>query len=199
MLVIGLTGNLGTGKSTVSHMLVELGAKHIEADDLGHDLLQQDEQVHAEIVNAFGVSILNTSGEIDREKLSKVVFDDKAALSRLNSITHPRILQIVKQQIEEDRQAGDRVVVLEAALLIEAGWKALVDQLWVTTAPEATIVSRLMKSRGMTEEQILDRLRSQMPQEEKARQADVVINTDCTMDELGARVKELWSKLGVTH
>lgn len=198
MLVIGITGNLGTGKSTVSHMLVELGAKHIEADELGHELLQQDEQVRAEIVNAFGKSILNASGEIDRDKLSAVVFDDKAALSRLNSITHPRILQVVRQKIEEYRQAGSKAVVVEAALLIEAGWKPLVDQLWVTTAPEATIVSRLMKSRGMTEEQILDRLRAQMPQEEKSSQADVVINTDCTMDELGARVTELWSKLTVT-
>lgn len=195
MLVIGITGNLGTGKTTVSQMLVELGAKHVEADELGHELLQQDKQARREIVTAFGKSILNSNGEIDHDKLAKLVFDDSAALTRLNQITHPRILQLVKKKIEAYRRAGTRVVVLEAALLIEAGWKKAVNQLWVTTAPEATIVSRLMKSRGMSEEQILDRLRNQMPQEEKARQADIVIDTDCPMDELRARVTELWKTL----
>ncbi len=195
MLVIGVTGNLGTGKTTVSQMLVELGARHIEADEVGHELLQQNEAARRQIVNAFGKSILNSGGEIDRDKLAGLVFDDKAALAKLNRITHPRILRLVKHKIEEYRKAGAGVVVVEAALLIEAGWRSQVDQLWVTTAPEATIVARLMKSRGMSEEQILDRLRAQMPQEDKARQADVVINTDCPMEQLRARVNELWSKL----
>jgi dephospho-CoA kinase len=195
MLVIGVTGNLGTGKTTVSQMLVELGARHIEADEVGHELLQHDKMARRQIVAAFGKSILNASGEIDREKLARLVFDDKAALARLNRITHPRILRLVKRKIEEYHKASAGVVVVEAALLIEAGWRSQVDQLWVTTAPEGTIVARLMKSRGMTEEQILDRLRAQMPQEEKARQADVVINTDCPIGELKARVKELWQRL----
>jgi len=195
MLIIGVTGNLGTGKTTVSQMLVELGARHIEADELGHELLQHDKVARRQIVNAFGKSVLSSSGQIDRDKLAKLVFDDTEALSRLNQITHPRILRLVRQKIDEYRKSGARVVVIEAALLIEAGWKSQVDQLWVTTAPEATIVQRLMKSRGMTEEQILDRLRDQMPQEEKARQADVVINTDCPIGELKVRVKELWKRL----
>ncbi len=195
MLIIGVTGNLGTGKTTVSQMLVELGARHIEADELGHELLQHDKVARRQIVNAFGKSVLSSSGQIDRDKLAKLVFDDTEALSRLNQITHPRILRLVRQKIDEYRKSGARVVVIEAALLIEAGWKSQVDQLWVTTAPEATIVQRLMKSRGMTEEQILDRLRAQMPQEEKARQADVVINTDCPIGELKVRVKELWKRL----
>jgi dephospho-CoA kinase len=195
MLVIGVTGNLGTGKTTVSQMLVELGAKHIEADELGHELLQQDKQARDEIVAAFGESVLNSSGEIDRGKLARLVFDDTAALTSLNHITHPRILRLVKQKIEEYSQSGARVVVLEAALLIEAGWKSQVDRLWVTTAPEATIVQRLMKSRGMSEEQILDRLRAQMPQEEKARLADAVIDTNCSIGELKVRIKELWMRL----
>ncbi|HEX7364078.1 MAG TPA: dephospho-CoA kinase [Dehalococcoidia bacterium] len=195
MLVIGVAGNLGTGKTTVSQMLVELGARHIEADEVGHELLQQDKQARRQIVAAFGKSILNTGGEIDRDKLAGLVFDDKAALTRLNRITHPRILRLVKQKIEEYHKAGAGVVVVEAALLIEAGWRSQVDQLWVTTAPEATIVARLMKSRGMSEEQILDRLRAQMPQEDKARQADVVINTDCPMEALRTRISELWKTL----
>lgn len=104
---------------------------------------------------------------------------------------------MVRQKIGEYRQAGTAVVVLEAALLIEAGWKPLLDQLWVTTAPETTIVERLEKSRGLSKDQILERLRAQMPQEEKARQADVVINTDCPIDELRARVTALWQRLSV--
>jgi dephospho-CoA kinase len=195
MLVIGVTGNLGTGKTTVSQMLVQLGAVHINADELGHELLQNDDRTREEIVAAFGKSILGSDGEIDRVKLGKLAFDDNSALARLDQITHPRIRKMVKQKIKEYRQAGARVVVVEAALLIEAGWKSQVDQLWVTTAPEATIVERLMKSRGLSQEQILERLRAQMPQGEKIRQADVVINTDCSMDELKAKVTELWKTL----
>ena len=195
MLVIGITGNFGTGKTTVSQMLAELGAVTINADDLGHELLQPDTQTHKEIVAAFGRSILKPNGEVDRNKLAKLVFDDNAALARLNQITHPKIYEIVKHRIEEYRHTGAKVVVMEAALLIEAGWKPLVDQLWVTIAPEATIVSRLQRSRGLTEEQVLARLHTQMPQEKKAKQADVVIDTDCSLDALRAKISELWQNL----
>jgi dephospho-CoA kinase len=197
MLVIGITGNLGTGKTTVSQMLAELGAVLINADELGHEVLQPDTQAYKEVLAAFGKSILKPNDEIDRSKLGKLVFDDNTALARLNQITHPRIYEIAEQKIEEQRQAGTRVVALEAALLIEAGWTTLVDQLWVTTAPEATIVKRLKSSRGLSEKQVLARLHTQMPQEEKAKQADAVIDTDCSMDELRARVTELWHRLPV--
>jgi dephospho-CoA kinase len=195
MLIIGITGNLGTGKTTVSQMLIDLGAVAINADELGHELLQPNTQPYREVVAAFGKSILSPNGEIDRQKLGQLVFDDNTALARLNQITHPRIYEIVRQKIDEYRQAGARVVVVEAALLIEAGWKPLLDQLWVTTAPEATIVKRVKSSRCLSEEQILTRLHAQMPQDEKARQADVVIDTNCSMDKLRASITELWQRL----
>lgn len=196
MLVIGLTGNFGTGKTTVSQILAKLGAVIIDADKLGHGLLQPDTETYGEIVAAFGKSILKPNGEIDRNKLGKLVFADTAALNKLNQIIHPRICEIVKQKIEEYRQAGIRVVVLEAALLIEAdGLKHLVDQVWVTTVPEATILRRLKSERGLKEEQVLARLQAQMSSEEKAKQADAVINTDCSLDELRKRVTELWHNL----
>ena len=176
-------------------MLANLGAAVINADELGHEILQPDTQAHKEIVAAFGKSILKPNGEVDRNKLAKLVFDDTTALTRLNQITHPKIYEIVKQRIEEYRQKGAKVLVLEAALLIEAGWTPLVNQLWVTVAPEATIVRRLQSSRGLTEEQVLARLRTQMPQDEKAKQADVVINTDCSLDVLRAKISELWQNL----
>ena len=196
MLVIGLTGNFGTGKTTVSQMLAELGATIIDADKLGHELIQPDTETHREILAAFGSSILKPSGEIDRNKLGKLVFADAAALNKLNQIIHPRISETARQKIEEYRQAGISILVLEAALLIEAdGLKHLVDQVWVTAAPEATIIRRLKNERGLKEEQVLTRLQAQMPSEEKAKQADVVIDTDCSLDELRTKVTELWHNL----
>jgi dephospho-CoA kinase len=195
VFVIGLTGNFGTGKTTVSQMLAELGAAVINADELGHEVLQPDTQAYREVVAAFGKSILKPDGEIDRTKLGQLVFGDTEALTRLNEITHPRIYEIVRQRIEEYRKRGASVVVLEAALLVEAGWTSLADQVWVTTAPEATIVRRLKKARGLSREQVLTRLRAQMPQAEKAKRADVIISTDCTLDELRAKIRELWHNL----
>jgi len=195
MLVLGLTGNFGSGKTTVSQILAELGAVVINADELGHELLQPNTRTYREVVAAFGESILRQSGEIDRQKLGQLVFADPAALNKLNRIMHPRIYEIVRQKIEEHRQAGARVVVLEAALLIEAGWKPLLDRVWVTTTPEATITERLNKARGLSQEQVLARLKAQTPQKEKMKQADVVINTDCPIDQLRARITELWNEL----
>jgi dephospho-CoA kinase len=195
MLVIGLTGNFGTGKTTVSQMLAELGAVLINADELGHQLLQPNTQVYKEIVATFGKSILNTGGEIDRNKLGQLVFTDTANLTRLNQIMHPRIYEIVRQRIEEYRKSSVKVIVLEAALLIEAGWRPLIDQLWVTIAPEATIAKRLKEARQLSEDQVLVRLQAQMPQNKKAKQADVVIDNDCSLQDLRAKVTELWRTL----
>ena len=195
MLVIGLTDNFGTGKTTVSQILAELGPVIIDADKLGHDLLQPDTETYGEILAAFGKSILKPNREIDRNKLGKLVFADATALTRLNQIMHPRMYEIAKRKIEEYLKTDTKIVVLEAALLIEAGWTPLVDRAWVTVAPEATIVRRLKSERGLKEEQVLARLRTQMPSEKKAKQADVVIDTDCPLDELRTKVTELWHNL----
>lgn len=195
MLVIGLTGNFGTGKTTVCEVLSELGAAVIYADELSHELLHPGSQTYNELVTAFGNGILTADKEIDRQKLAELAFQNSNTQARLNTVMHPRLHKIVQEMIEGYREVGGKVVVLEAALLIEAGWKPLVDRVWVTVAPEAVIVDRLKYQRGFEEEQILARLHTQMPSEEKVKHADVVINTDCTREELKAKVTELWQGL----
>ena len=195
MLVIGLTGNIGTGKTTVSGILAQLGAATIDADKLGHELLQPGSQAYQEVVAAFGESILNRNREIDRHKLGQLVFNDPAALARLNQMMHPKMYEITRETIEQCRKQGVKVAVVEVILLIEAGWTSLVDQVWVTVAPEAVIVERIKAERGLDEAQILARLRSQMPSKEKMKHADVVIDTDCPLAELKAKVSELWQNL----
>ena len=195
MKVIGLTGGIGSGKSTVSQLLAELGAVILNADKVGHEALKPDSEIWRQVVAAFGRQILTPDGNIDRKKLGNIVFGNPESLSRLNQIMHPRMYALVKAQLEEYRRQGVGVVVLEAPLLLEAGWTSLVDEVWVTTAPEATVLKRLQERTGLSQAESLTRLRSQLSPAERARHADAVINTDCDPDELKAKVKELWQKL----
>jgi len=192
MKVIGLTGGIGSGKSTVSRFLAELGAVIIDADKVGHEAFKPDTELWGEVVAAFGRQILTANGDIDREKLGEIVFGNPESLARLNQIMHPGMYEIVKAQLEEYRRQGVAVVVLEAPLLIEAGWTSLVDEVWVTVASEATVLSRLQEQKGLSRQEALARIHSQLSSEERVRRADVVINTDCNLDELKARVGELW-------
>jgi dephospho-CoA kinase len=194
MRVIGLTGGIGSGKSTVSRLLAELGAVIIDADKVGHEAFKPDTELWREIVTIFGQQVLTPVGEIDREKLGAIVFDDPESLARLNRIMHSRMYDIVKGQLEQYRQQGVPVVVLEAALLLEADWTAQVDEVWVTVAPEATVIKRLMERTGLSEAQSLARIRAQMSNEDRIKQADVVIDTDCSLDELKAKVEGLWGE-----
>ncbi|GAH17389.1 unnamed protein product, partial [marine sediment metagenome] len=185
MKVIGLTGGIGSGKSTVSGFLKGLGAVVIDADRVGHEVFKPDTEAWREVVAAFGKEILAPDGDIDRRKLGKIVFDNYEALARLNQIMHPRICALVKALIEEYRRQGVGVVVLEAPVLLEAGRPSLVDEVdevWVTVAPESTVLKRLKKKLGLSEPESLARIRSQLPPEEKIKHADVVIDTDCSLD-----------------
>ncbi len=193
--VIGLTGGIGSGKSTVSQFLAELGAVILDADKVGHEAFQPNTRTWQEVVAAFGKQIITPSGEIDRKKLGGIVFSDPASLSRLNQIMHPRMYDMMKAKIEEYRRQGVDVVVLEAAILIEANWTSLVDEVWVTVVSEAAVLERLKKQRALEKEQTLARIRSQLSTEERIKYADVVINNDGNLDEVKARVKELWERL----
>lgn len=194
MKVIGLTGGIGSGKSTVSQLLAELGAVTIDADKAGHDALK-DAEIKQEVVAAFGPQILGPERNIDRQRLGEIVFGHQESLAKLNQIMHPPMYHMVKAQIEQYREQGVEVVVLEAPLLIEAGWTSLVDEVWVTVAPEASVLQRLEERAGLSEAESLARIRSQMSNDERVKQADEIIDTDCRLDQLKVKVKELWRKL----
>ncbi len=192
MKVIGLTGGIGSGKSTVSRFLAELGAAIIDADKVGHEVFKPDTGAWREVVTAFGRQILAPDGNIDRGKLGEIVFGNFDSLARLNRIMHPRIRAMVKAQLEEYRRQGIEVVVVEAPLLVEAGWASSVDEVWVTVVPEATVLRRLQKGAGLSKPKALARIHSQLSSEERVRHADVIIDTDCSLNKLKARVGELW-------
>ena len=195
MKVIGLTGGIGSGKSTVSQFLAELGAVIIDADKVGHEALKPDTEIWHEVVATFGRQVLTPEGDIDRSKLGEIVFGNSELLSRLNQIMHPRMYNMVKAQLEDYRRQRVEVVVLEAPLLLEAGWTSFVDEVWVTVAPESTVLRRLKEKGGLSEQQSLARIHSQLSSEERVRHTDVVVDTDCSLDELKAKVKEPWGRL----
>lgn len=196
MKVIGLTGGIGSGKSTVSQILSDLGASVLDADKVGHQCYQPETDAWRAVVEAFGREILAADGNIDRKKLGAIVFGDSEALNRLNRIMHPRMYDMMAGRIEAFRQEGVKVVVLEAALLFEAGWNPLVDEIWVTVSSEPTVVKRVRERTGLPEEQIRSRIRSQLSNEERTKNADLVINNDGSVDELRVKVEELWGKIG---
>lgn len=195
MKVIGLTGGIGSGKSTVSQLLSELGASVLDADKVGHQCYQPGTEAWKDVVDAFGEEIVAPDGSIDRKKLGAIVFGDPEALIRLNQIMHPRMYDMMADQIEEYRLGGVEVVVLEAAILFEAGWTPLVDEIWITVASEPTVVQRVRERTGLPEEQIRSRIRSQLSNEERKGKADLVISNDGGLDELQEKVEELWEGL----
>jgi len=197
MKVIGLTGGIASGKSTVSRFLAGLGATVIDVDRLWHEGLKADSGLRQEVVAAFGEGVLTADGNVDRQKLGAIVFNDAEALARLNGIMEPWMYRAVRARLDDYRRRGVKVVVLEAALLLEAEWVPPVDEVWVTTASEATVLQRLKERSGLSPAQALARLRSQMPDEERLKQADVVISNDGSLDELKAKVEELWGETGI--
>ncbi len=195
MKVIGLTGGIGSGKSSVAQFLAELGAVILDTDKVGHEALKPDTEAWREVVVVFGRQILTPAGEVDRKRLGELVFSNSEALARLNQIVHPRIGEAVQVQLEEYRRRGVPVVVLEIPLLVETGGTAIVDQVWVTVTSEPVVLSRLEARSRLSRQQSLSRIRSQISNEERVKHADVVIDNDGSLDDLKSRVRELWQRL----
>ena len=193
MFVIGLTGGIATGKTLVSETLRDLGATIINADLVGHEAYLPHTETWQAVVDAFGTDILDDEGQIVRPKLGAIVFSDPSKLEQLNSIVHPRIYAMISDRIEGLKSDGVETVVVEAALLIEAGWTPLADEIWVLTSPIEQVYSRLT-GRGMSAEQAQARVESQMPQDERVTHADIVIANDGGDAELKSAVKDHWDQ-----
>jgi dephospho-CoA kinase len=194
--VIGLTGGIGSGKSTAAQILGELGAEVIDADKVGHAIYLPETPAWREIVAAFGPEVLAADRTIDRAKLGPVVFADAQALQTLNSITHGKIFAFIQGQIDYIRrkQLAD-VVVVEAAILLEAGWQALVDQLWVVVAEVEVVLHRLQTYKRFTEAQARARIAAQLSNDERMARADTVLWNNHGLPELRQAVEAAWQHL----
>ncbi len=210
--VIGITGGIGSGKSTASQILGELGAEVIDADQVGHKIYLPDTPGWREIVEAYGDDVLAPDRTIDRSKIGPIVFaDPKAdrskigpivfadpkALETLNKITHGKIFSFIQGQIDYIRQKQlTNIVVVEAAILLEAGWQSLVKRLWVVAASIEVVIDRLQTYKNFTEEQARARIAAQLSNEERIAQADKVIWNNHGLAELRQAVEEAWQSLG---
>jgi dephospho-CoA kinase len=191
-ILIGLTGNIATGKSTVAEILAGLGARIIDADKVAHQVMQPGGPAYDAVVAAFGPGILAPDGAIDRASLGAIVFRDADALRRLEAAVHPATLAEVDRCL---RQAPEAVVVVEAIKLIEAGMHRGYDSLWVVTAPRSVQITRLMAARGLSEQEAALRVDAQPPQIEKASLADIVIVNDGSLEDLRAQVRAAWVEI----
>jgi dephospho-CoA kinase len=192
MIVVGLTGGIGTGKSEVARILQELGAVIINADQVGHEAYTPHAEPWQAVVDAFGEDILQPNGEIDRRALGGIVFADPEQLALLNQIMHPRMARMVAQQIEQYRGESESVVVVEAAVLFEAGWDTLVDEVWTTESPVEIVIARLEARNGLSEEEVRKRINSQMSAEERSSRATVVVENAGDLSTLESTVKAFW-------
>jgi dephospho-CoA kinase len=195
MYVIGLTGNFGTGKTAVSNILTGLGVTVVSTDEIGHRVLENDPMVFKQLVGTFGKEIVNDDGKIDRRKLGEIAFKSPQATELLNNITHALLKQKIIESIEKCRSEGVDIMVLESALLPREEWSPLINEFWVTTLPQNVIVERLEKQRNYSENEVLDRIKRQISPGDMLKQADIIIDTNCTMDELRQKVTILWEEL----
>ena len=193
MKVIGLTGNIACGKSVVASMFQELGASIIDADQVARLVVEPGQPAWKEIVERFGEEVLNPDGTINRNQLGEIVFRDGEKREELNRITHPRIIGKIKELIEEHRNEGAGVVIVEAALIAEkGGMKPIISDLIVVMADEETQMKRLTQMVGLSREEALLRIKSQMSISEKVKHATYVIDNSANLEETREQVKKVW-------
>lgn len=194
-LVVGLTGGIACGKTTVANIFRSFGAYVIDADLVGHQLLREDPRIKKQLVSAFGECILNDKGEIDRSKLSRIVFDNPDYLCLLNSLVHPSIIELINSKINQVLSSVEnKIVVLDAALLIELNMMYMVDSVVLVYAEEDVQLRRLAE-RGLSQEDAEKRIRSQKPLREKIRFADFVIHNSGLLSDTTRQAKQVWKSL----
>ncbi|NLY60148.1 MAG: dephospho-CoA kinase [Clostridiales bacterium] len=195
MKIIGLTGGIATGKSQVSSILSQLGAIIIDADKVAREIVQKGLPAWQQIRDEFGEEYLLPNGEINRKKLGELVFSHPDALAKLNNITHPAIKARIEDQINHLKAQGYKgLVVVDAALLLETGWETMVDQVWVVDVSMEKRIERLMARDGLTRDQALSRINSQMSQQERIAKADIIIYNNSDINSLKEQVQRLWDQ-----
>jgi dephospho-CoA kinase len=194
VLLVGLTGGIGSGKSTVARLLEKRGAVVFDADLLAREAVEPGTPGHAAVIERFGADVLAPGGELDREALASIVFADPAARRDLEQIVHPEVRRLFAEGSEAYRDTN-RVVVFSAPLLVETGMHTAFEVLVVVSATVATQIERLMRQRGMSEPSIRARIDAQAPLEDKAAAADFLVDNEGSLDELASQVERLWNDL----
>jgi len=195
MITVGLTGGIACGKSEVAAMLAAKGASVINADLIGHEVYRRGTDEYLQIVAAFGTDVIGQDGEIDRRRLGAKVFDDPAARERLQAIVWPAMRRMMEERLAEFERQGVQIAALEAAVLIEADWLPLVDEVWVVEASPDVARQRLMAYKGLSSSEAQARLDAQISSEERRRHADVVIDNGGSLEETRRQVERLWAGL----
>lgn len=194
MKIIGLTGGIGSGKSTASALLKELGCKIIDADQIARTVVEPGKRANQEIRDFFGDDVFLDDGTVNRKELGRVVFSDNDRLEKLNEITHREIVQQIKEDIQEYESIGADLVFIDAALLFETGLHALTDAVWVIDAPEEDRINRIQCRDGLNKDEIYARMASQADPKDLLNRADEIIQNSKGVEELKANLVQLLKK-----
>jgi dephospho-CoA kinase len=195
MLLVGLTGNIGSGKSTVARMLSERGATIIDADVLARRAVELGTPAYTKIVARWGRAVLSPDGHLDRAALRRVVFADQAQLEELNEIVHPEVERLRDHLVDQARARGDRIVVCDIPLLFEKGMAERFDRILLVDAPRPIRLERLLHDRGLQTTEAMEIIAAQMPAELKRARADFIVENGGTLTQLERRVQDLWASL----
>jgi dephospho-CoA kinase len=195
MLTVGLTGGIGSGKSTVAQILGEFGAPILDADKVAHTTYAPGASAYDAVIAAFGNDIVAPDRTIDRKKLGAIVFGNSERLNKLTSIVWPATFESIRRNVADLRASGAKLpIVVEAAILIEANWKSLFDEIWLVRASREQVVSRIESQRGLKPAETEARIRAQLSDEERTKHATLVIENNGSLEELRDLLKEIWSE-----
>jgi len=197
-LIVGLTGGIVGGKSTAASMFKDLGAKIVDADKLGHSVILPHKLAWKKITRLFGKGILQNDLTIDRGKLGKIVFANQTLLKKLNKITHPEIIKLIKKEINLARNRihnQEKILIIDAALIYEAKMDRLMDKIIIVYINEDEQVKRLIRRNNLSKEEALQRIKSQMSMKKKVKMADYVIDNSTSLDKTKKQVEKIWEEL----
>ena len=195
MLTIGITGGIGSGKSTVTRILASLGATVMDADKIAHSTYAPGATAYDGVVAVFGKEILAPDGAVDRSKLGPIVFREPTKLGQLTAVVWPATMNRMREMVEEARANGERKpIVVEAAILIEASWQSLFDEIWLVIASKERVIERVERDRGLKPEQTEARIKTQLPDSERRKHATLIIENNGSLSELQNQIARVWTE-----